>query len=59
MTLELTLQVSKVLLLVLGMVLFSLRRRRSRAEKMGERMMGKLTEESGWKKSSTKYVSNC
>ena len=46
MTLELTVQVSKVLLPALGMVLmFNLR---SLAEKMGERMMGKLPEESRW-----------
>lgn len=47
MILELRLQVSKVLLPVLEMVLlFSLRRRRSLARKIGERMMGKLLEES-------------
>lgn len=56
MILELRLQVSKVLLPVLEMVLlFSLRRRRSLAWKIGERMMGKLLEESRWKKSYTKY----
>ena len=59
MILELRLQVSKLLLPILGvMLLFSLKRRRSLAEKMRERMMGKLPEESGWKKSSTKYVIN-
>lgn len=63
MILELTVQVSKVLLPALGMVLVFSLRRRSLAEKMGERMMGermigKLTEESIWKKSSTKYVVN-
>ena len=53
--LELRLQVSLVLLPILGMVLLlGLRRRRSLSGKMGGRTQRELSKESRWKKTYTK-----